>query len=438
MKRTHPVRIAPIYALTLVAIAWLAAGPAVARAQNVANDFISGFDIAPAGSLEWEILDRLSATRQYQPGDLPRLARLTVLETIAMYEGLRSDLRETSIGARIEGEMSQLWDAAELFSISANYPPPDLAGLNRTRAMLADVNAAYLQVDSSLGRIAALSPRAAVHLQDIARLLPVMNAVFEAMDAEAVRPVAAPVDRAADLAAIQDQSRRLAEDLRGLVAGLNKVMPVPVGRDALIEDLNGLLELVQGFDRTLAANPSNKDLEDSLKLVRRRMWTVESRIVRMAGIPEVRARWRPIRLRIDDLSDQFGLPRVVSLGRAAGPVRGVDRKLVAQLDRALAALDEFLSQATAGLRQTEDGSDFEGQVGRLRLDLLQLRQRLIAREPVGQWTPLLREIEAVNRQLIGRAKPDGRVTRGTSTLKVPGFQGPSQAVSKLSETAPKP
>jgi hypothetical protein len=437
MKRTYLVRIAPIYALTLMAIAWLAAGPSAARAQNVANDFISGFEIAPAGSLEWEILDRLAATRQYQPGDLPRLARLTVLETIAMYEGLRSDLRETSIGARVEGEMSQLWDAAELFSISANYPPPDLAGLDRTRAMLADVNAAFLQVDSSLGRIAASSPRAAIHLQDIARLLPVMNAVFEAMDAEAVRP-AAPVDRAADLAAIQDQSRRLAEDLRGLVAALNKVVPVPAGRDALIEDLNGLLELVQGFDRTLAANPSNKDLEDSLKLVRRRMWTVESRIVRMAGIPEVRERWRPIRQRINDLADQFGLPRVVSLARGAGPVRGVDRKLVAQLDRALAALDEFLSQATAGLRQTEAGSEFEGQVGRLRLDLLQLRQRLIAREPVGQWTPLLREIDAVNRQLIVRARPDGRVTRGTSTLKVPGFQGPSQAVSKLSETAPKP
>ncbi len=438
MKRIDPVRIARTPAMVLIVMVWLAAAPEAARAQNVANDFISEFEIAPAGSLEWEILDRLASTRQYEPGDLPRLARLTVLESIAMYQNLRSDLRETSLGARLEGEMSQLWDSAEVFSIGANYPPPDLAGLNRSRAMLADVNAAFRQVDATLGQLAGTSPQAALHLQDIARLLPVMNAAFEAMDAEAARPVAVPIDRAAALAALRDRSRRLADDLRGLVAACNKAIPAPPGRDALIEDVNGLLELVQGFDRTLAANPSIKDLEDSLRLVRRRMWTVEARIVRTDGAPAVRGRWRQARQRIDALSDLFGFPRAISLVPTTGPARGVDRKLVAQVDRAVAALDEFLSLAGAGLRQTEEGSAFEGQVGRMRLDLLQLRQRAIAKEPPSQWATLLREIEAVNRQLIGRARPDGRITRGTSTLKVPGFQGPSQEVTRLSEPATEP
>ncbi|MGP0069600.1 MAG: hypothetical protein ACLQGP_39120 [Isosphaeraceae bacterium] len=438
MKRTHPVRIARSRALALLAIAWVAAGPVAARAQNVANDFISGFEIAPAGSLEWDILDRLAATRQYEPGDLPRLARLTVLESIAMYENLRSDLRETSLGARIEGEMSRLWDAAELFSVSANYPPPDLAGLNRTRAMLADVNVAFRQVDSSLGPISGSSPVAAIHLQDIARLLPVMNALFEAVDAEAAPPVLVPVDREAELAALRDQSRGLAEDLGGYIAELNKAIPVPADRDALIADANGLLDLLQGFDRTLVADPSNRDLVDSLRLVRRRMWSVESRIVRIDGAPALRRRWRQVRQRIDALSDRFGLPRVIALGRAAGPARDVDRTLVAQVDRAVAALDEFLSRSGAGLRGTEEGSVFEAQVGRLRLGLLQFRQRVLAKEPVGQLASMLREIEVVNQQLIGRARPDGRITRGTSTLKVPSFQSPSQAVSRLSDPAPKP
>ena len=31
-----------------------------------------------------------------------------------MYENMRADLPDTLIGARIEGEMSVLWDAAEL------------------------------------------------------------------------------------------------------------------------------------------------------------------------------------------------------------------------------------------------------------------------------------------------------------------------------------
>jgi hypothetical protein len=438
MKRVHLVRFARANVIALMFVAGVAAGPGAVRGQMLDNSVIGGFEIAPAGSLEAEMLSRLSVTGQYQARDLPRLARLTVLESIAMYENLRADLRETSIGARLEGEMSQLWDAAELFAIGANYPPPDLAGLNRSRAMLADVNAAYRQVDSSLGQLPGLSTRAAIHLQDIARLLPVMNAVFEAIDAEVARPVAAPVDRATDLAALQEQSRRLAEDLRGLGTELDKVIPAPAGRAGLIEDLNGLIDLVHGFDRMLSADPSNRDLVNSLRLVRSRMWTVEARIVRLAGTPALRSRWRQVRQRIDALSDQFELPRVISLVRTAGPARGVDRKLVARVDRAVAALDEFLSQAGAGLKRTEEGSEFEGQVGRLRLSLLQLRQRAIANESAGPLTQLIREIEAMNQQLVSRARPDDRITRGGSTLKVPGFQAPSQAVSKLGDSMSKP
>src|SRR5438067_7481781 len=168
--------------LVLALAGWSAAGPGVALGQTLANPVINNFEIAPAGSLEEELLNRLSVTGQYQSRDLPRLARLTLLETIAMYENLRADLRQTMSGARLEGEMSMLWDAAELFYVSANYPPPDLAGLNRSRALLADVNAAYLQIDSSLGQLPGQSPRAAFHLRDISRLLPVMNQVFEAID----------------------------------------------------------------------------------------------------------------------------------------------------------------------------------------------------------------------------------------------------------------
>ena len=86
---------------------WLRRAPAhPAAAQIVANQVINGFEIAPAGSLEWEILDRLAASHRYDPRDLPRLARMTVLESIAMYENVRADLPATMIGARSEGEMS--------------------------------------------------------------------------------------------------------------------------------------------------------------------------------------------------------------------------------------------------------------------------------------------------------------------------------------------
>ena len=355
-----------------------------------------------------------------------------------MYENLRSDLRDTSLGARIEGEMSRLWDAAELFSVSANYPPPDLAGLNRTRAMLADVNVAFRQVDSSLGPISGSSPVAAIHLQDIARLLPVMNALFEAVDAEAARPILRSRRPRGGTRGVRDQSRGLAEDLGGYIAELNKAIPVPADRDALIADANGLvLDLLQGFDRTLVADPSNRDLVDSLRLVKLRMWSVEAvpfesmghrpctgdgdrsgngSMPSRTGSDSPRDRARPCRRAGPGCRPHAGGPGGSS-GRRAGrvPVR-------------------------VGCRPegTEEGSAFEALVGRLRLGLLQFRQRVLAKEPVGQLASMLREIEAVNQQLIGRARPDGRITRGTSTLKAPGFQAPSQAVSRLSDPASRP
>src|ERR1700739_650882 len=73
---------------------------------------------APAGSLEYEILDRLAYTHRYDWRDLPRLARMTVLESIALYESMLSDLPQSLVGARIEGEMSVLWNSAEFFYVS--------------------------------------------------------------------------------------------------------------------------------------------------------------------------------------------------------------------------------------------------------------------------------------------------------------------------------
>ena len=437
MKCSHLVQMCRLSTVLLTLVVGLEIDPSPARAQMVDNGVISGFEISPAGSLEWEILDRLSATRQYQPGDLPRLARLTVLESIAMYENLRSNLRETSIGARLEGEMSQLWDAAELFSISANYPPPDLAGMSRSRAMLGEVNSAFIQLDSTLGRLTGTLPGASLHFQDIARMLPIMNAMFEAIDAEAARPVPMDVSREANLVALRDQLLRLDCDLRKLIADLNSEVPPPSGRQSLVEDLYSLIDLLKGLDRTTSSNPSNKDLEDSLRVVRRRVWNIEARIVSIGGLPALRSRWRYVRQRIDAVSDQFGLPRVISLSPTVEQVVGVDRKRIAQIDQSLVALDEFLSKTALSLRGSDVGTEFEIQVGRMRLDLLQLRQRVLANEPKGRLSLLLREIELTNQHLIGRAIPDARITRGSETLKIPGYLIPSQAVTKLSDPVPK-
>ena len=79
-------------------------------------------------------------------------------------------------------------------------------------------------------------------------LLPVMNALIDAMEAEAACPVGVPAAPDPDLARRSgSRPRRLVDDLRGVeqVAERRRSRH-RAGRDALIADLDGLIDLVAG------------------------------------------------------------------------------------------------------------------------------------------------------------------------------------------------
>jgi hypothetical protein len=410
-------------------------GPHLAGAQDVANRVINGFEIAPAGSLEWEILDRLAATNQYNPRDLPRLARMTVLESIAMYQNVRADLPQTMIGTRIEGEMSVLWDAAELFYLSAT--PADAASLVRARPMLASVEAAYQQVDATLGAMPGLSQQAAFHLHDIARLLPIMNALIDAMEADLGVSSTVPAPAVSDAAALREQSRGIVADLGGLIQALRDTKPAPPGRDALIADLDGLIDRLKEFDRMLAARPSGREIIDSLRLVRSRLWPVEGRFLQLPRTPGLAVGWRQIRQRIDAMSDRFGPPRLIAPRPAAGPAVRVDRRLLAQADRAMTALDAFLAGEGSNAAPPAEGSTFREELGQLRRRLLLFRQQVAAGELPEALSRSLREIEDLNRRLGDRAQSESRIFRGGVRLDPRGLEATTQAVEKLRGLLPK-
>jgi hypothetical protein len=414
---------------------WLTAGlePGPAWGQSYTNPVINNFEIAPAGTLEWDILDRLASMHRYDPRDLFRLARMTVLESIAMYENLRTELPGTMYGAGREGEMSTLWDSAEVFYLSVT--PSDLPSLGRSRPLLADVEAAYGRLEATLGTIPGVAPRTALHLQNVARLLPVMNALIDAMEADLGVPAEVPAAPALDTAGLRQLARILGDDLRDAVRALRDAKPAPAGRDALIADLGGLIDLVQGFERTLAASANRGDVVESFRLLRSGLWPIEARFLQLARTPELAGRWRPIRQQINAISDRFDRPRVIALKAAARPAVGVDRRLLAQADRATAALDEFLgkdpSTATAG------GSQYQDDLGQLRRRLLQFRQQVAAGEPIEALSRSLREIEDLNRRLGERARAEGRIFRGGPRVDARGLQAPAQAVEKLRDLMPK-
>jgi hypothetical protein len=77
--------------------------------------------------------------------------------------------------------------------------------------------------------------------------------------------------------------------------------------------LQELFALVQRFEKTLASQPSNKEIEVSLQAVRRRMWQTEARIARLGWPTDLARQWYNVRERLNTISDDLGLPRVIDL-----------------------------------------------------------------------------------------------------------------------------
>ncbi len=401
-----------------------------ARAQFLANQPINNLEMAPAGSMEWSILNRLATMHRYDPRDLFRLARMTVLESIAMYENTRADLPLTMMGAEREGELSRLWDAAELFYVAAT--PSDAPSLIRSRPLLADVEEAYARLSASLALIPGISPRASLHMQNLARLLPVMNALIDAMEADqGIMPVGVSPrpDPTAGLGWFREQFRGLVDSLRKVRADLR---PGP-DQKPILDDIDGLISQAEGLDGMLTDGSPSTDLVASLGLIRARLWPVEARTIQIAQGPAIAARWRAVRDQLNAILDRLGRPRVIAIQAARRPVAGVDRALLARADRAIAAVDELAATLDGA------GARYREEVTQLRRRLLMFREQVAAREPVEALRRSSDEIADLHQRIAGRVRAEARVFRGDARRVDPRhFEAASKAVEQLLVRRPDP
>jgi hypothetical protein len=261
-------------------------------------------------------------------------------------------------------------------------------------------------------------------------MLPVMNALVDAMEAEAALP-AAPVIPSLDIAALRELARLLVEDLRAAARSLAELKPVPVGRDTLSRDLDQLVDLVQGLDRLLAAGAPVADIVESLRLLRSRVGPAQARFLQLARGAEMAGRWRRVRQRMDAISDRFDRPRVIALKPSgAAPARAVDRQRLAQADRAIAALDQFLVTLAPGAA-AGGASELRDQLGQFRRRLFLFRQQVAAGEPPEALSGSLRVIVDLNRRIGDRARAESRIFRGGVRIDPRGLEATAQAVEKL-------
>ena len=171
--------------LPVAAAILVIAGTQSARGQDDAQHRLQSFQAPASDNLESAMLSRLSATGEFQPGDLPRLARLAVLESISMLVNVRADMPRSVAGSQLEQELTALWNTSEAFYEVVSTAPADAANVALAQQLLEATDAAFGGVEASLGQVAGLSPRAASDLKSFSRLLGNVNSAMEILEASA-------------------------------------------------------------------------------------------------------------------------------------------------------------------------------------------------------------------------------------------------------------
>jgi hypothetical protein len=270
-------------------------------------------------SMETLILDRLAMGGQYDPQDLSTLAHLTVLESIAALADVQSDMRSSVLGVRLEGELTQLWDAAAAFEESVSAGAIDARTLIRIQPLFNEMQGAYQEVESTLSASAGMSSRAAAHLRDITRLTAAASTMMNAIESNLLAGTPPPPRQPVDSDILTKQALLLANDVLGLIENVKSSKHPNSGWSAVKDDLQELLALIQTFQKTVSRHGPAHEIEASLHAVRRRLWRTEARIVKLGWPTDLERRWRTVRERLNAISDSLGLPRVIDLASRSRP-----------------------------------------------------------------------------------------------------------------------
>ncbi len=373
---------------------------------------------------------RLALPDQLQPGDLARLARLAVLRSISMLVNVRIDLPDTALGNRLDEDITTLWDASEAFYESVSSSPLDGMSLARAQSFLVLVETAHRRVEASLGGFPAISIRAADDLRAFSRLQELIGSVMGSMESS-LADAAGPVPpRPLSVDSWRRQAQLVANDLVALIARAGDAGRARPGRDPLMTELTDLLDRLQDFSRVLSIGPPLKEIQDSFRAARRQMWHVETRIIHLEWAVGLERPWRELRVRMNAISDEFGLPRVITMGPAARPLVGANRAVAAHVDHAVAWLDEFLADSGPGLRKTLAGSQFAADVTLLRSQLLKLRRSAIAGEAAARLSAPLQQIDQLNQQLSDRAAQ--LASQDANNTRVARYRQSAEAINKIS------
>jgi len=426
---SRPVSVSSAWALSLFLVATLGGGDwDAAHAQSpIIAIGPPSFQNLVVPSLEDQVLYRLSFVGPREPGDLMQLARLAELRTIGTLATVRYQLSGTVASVQLEREGFALWNATDAFDQAIWYLPPDVQNLAWSQLLLTDVQAAYGRLNSSLGALPAISPRGAFYLQGISQILPFAQSELQLIEADIIPPAPYPAVRPVSLAELREQVRLLARDLAELIGKVRESQGDVRARDSVVAELSRFLELASSFDRILAIEPPTPDVLESFRLFTRgarQAWAA------LVGANRSGA-WRPLRDRLNIMSDSLQLPRAVGSleARRIVPPRTTD--LLALIDQASDLLAAAQGAPPASDTTESLASTRANQARRLQIKLLELRQHALTADSLDELGPRLREIEALSQRAEARPQAAPALFRGGRLDRPSNLEQVEQTISRL-------
>jgi hypothetical protein len=326
----------------------------------------------------------------------------------------------TDLGNQTMALLNEAEDLDQVVRTWQGLAPPSM---DETQARFSDMLVKFRSIEASSDQLVGLSPSAATHLRDLTQLFSIVSAVIAPAGSTAAANPSSPLSASGnpELDRLNQLAGQLVVELERMDLKVEPA-PAPSTPSATARDeRQDLVRLVQTFRRLVEASPPMPDIVEAWRVIRTRMWEFERRIHEQSTHPEWRKSWQVPRRGFDAISAELRLPRVLIGSYRSPAVARPDNVAVARVDHALSVITKLATVADPQTsRERVDPRTLED-LRHLRLELLLLRISLLASVKTTRHSPLVRDIDLVDRAMHRRAQvssQNGRIehARGQDEL----------------------
>ncbi|MGO9599827.1 MAG: hypothetical protein ACLP7Q_17695 [Isosphaeraceae bacterium] len=288
-------------------------------------------------------------TGRLTQADLPNLGRLVVLEATSMFVHARTEFANSPESFRVLQQVDAVWTQADAFTAAVSFYRFPAQSVEAGRLAYPGLEAAFLQLRETLGRVPGLALRTSLNLAYMSRVMAVIGPLLQ-------QPIP-PANQAANFAALDAAAfARQIVALQRAIGALENDLASQASRGrttpALSREVDRLARLIQGFGQIAGGPAEAREIVASFQPVRTQAQRVD-REFQAAGLPLLATNhWRPILSRIESTYAGFQLPREIVPRPAVANSRPIDPATIEAIDKAARQVDTVLgSQDVAALAE---------------------------------------------------------------------------------------